>query len=100
MRLRWSLRALEQAEAALDYIAEDRPQAAADWLSGLFEWTRMLETLPLQGRVVPEAHRDDLRELIYGSYRIVYRVRGDVVSVLLVHHSRQDFDAGEVDPSE
>ena len=60
----------------------------------------MLKTLPLQGRVVPEARRDDLRELIYGAYRIVYRVRSEVVSVLLVHHSRQDFDPGEVEPPE
>jgi plasmid stabilization system protein ParE len=27
--IQWSLRALEQAEAAVDYIAEDRPQSAA-----------------------------------------------------------------------
>ena len=98
MKLQWSLRALEQAEAALDYIAKDRPQAAAAWLSGLFERVRMLETLALQGRVVPEANRDDLRELIYGAYRIVYRIRGEVVSVLLVHHARQNFDARNVDP--
>jgi toxin ParE1/3/4 len=100
VKVQWSPRALEQAETAFDYIAEDRPLAAGDWLRGLFERTQKLRAFPLQGRLVPEAQRADLREVIYGSYRIVYRVRDGLVAVLLVHHSRQEFDPEDAGDSE
>lgn len=88
MKLHWSPRALGQVEAAFDFIADDRPQAAAEWLNALFERVRLLREFSTQGRYLPEAKRDDLRELIYGSYRIVYRVDPEDVIILLVHHAR------------
>jgi len=98
VKLHWSPRAVGQAEAAFDFIADERPQAAAEWLDGLFERVRTLREFPTQGRRVPEARRDDLRELIYGSYRIVYRVDPEDVIILLVHHARMPMaaDDGEV----
>jgi len=96
----WSPQALAQAEAAFDFIASDRPQAAGEWLHGLFERVRSLREFPTQGRHVPEAGRGDLRELIYGSYRIVYRVDPADVIVLLVHHVRMPMDAGRLEVPE
>jgi plasmid stabilization system protein ParE len=88
VRIEWSLRALEQAEAAFDYIADDRPQSAAEWLSGLFERVGLLREFPKQGHEVPEARRDDLREVLYDQYRIVYRIEPSRIAVLLVQHGR------------
>ena len=45
-----------------------------------------LTDFPRSGRVVPEFERSDIRELIVQSYRIVYRVRGEDVEILTVHH--------------
>ena len=42
---------------------------------------------PEEGRVVPEFSRSDLRELIRGSYRIVYHVEADYVSIVTVFHT-------------
>ena len=88
MTIHWSPRALEQAETAFDRIAEDRPQGAAEWLHGLFERVDLLREFPKQGRHLHEIARSDLRELIYETHRIVYRVDPDGVVVLLVHPSR------------
>ena len=41
------------------------------------------------------AKRDDLRELIYGSCRIVYRVDPEDVVILLVHDARMPMVADE-----
>ena len=41
------------------------------------------------GRCVPEITRKDIRELIYGNYRVIYRIDKDVISILTVRHSRQ-----------
>jgi toxin ParE1/3/4 len=96
VRVDWSPRALEQAEAAFDYIAADRPHAAADWLSGLFERVDLLLEFPLQGRHVPEADRAEVRELIYEGYRIVYRVDVDRMIVLLLQSDRRPMNADEL----
>jgi toxin ParE1/3/4 len=97
VKLEWSPIALEQAEEALDYIGDDRPEAAVRWLDGLFERVARLAEFPHQGRVVPEARREDLRELIYGSYRVIYRVREDAIAVILVRHTRMDLSASDLD---
>jgi plasmid stabilization system protein ParE len=38
---------------------------------------------------VPELPRSDLRELVEGNYRIVYRVRGRVVEVITVFEAHR-----------
>ncbi|TVQ22603.1 MAG: type II toxin-antitoxin system RelE/ParE family toxin [Spirochaetaceae bacterium] len=47
---------------------------------------------------MPELHRDDLREMLHGNYRIVYRLLDDVVEILTVHHSARVFDPAVIDP--
>jgi plasmid stabilization system protein ParE len=101
VRIQWSPRALEQAETAFDHIAEDRPQAAQDWLFGLFERVELLLQFPEQGRTVPEADREDLREVIYEErHRVVYRVDPDWIHVLLVHPSPIPMSPEELDDLE
>ncbi|HET7450028.1 MAG TPA: type II toxin-antitoxin system RelE/ParE family toxin [Gaiellaceae bacterium] len=45
---------------------------------------------PESGRVVPEVGAPDVRELIEWPYRLVYRVRPEVIEVVAVIHGRQD----------
>jgi plasmid stabilization system protein ParE len=42
------------------------------------------------GRVVPEAQGTEIREIRYRSYRIIYRVAGELVEVLAVIHGSRD----------
>ena len=48
------------------------------------------------GRVVPELGLQDLREILVGSYRVIYRVREDEVHVLTVHHGARLLDATKI----
>ena len=57
------------------FIAKDNPQAAARFGAKLIESVRKLATFPRLGRVVPEKNDDDVREIIFKSYRIFYRVK-------------------------
>ena len=101
MKIQWSPRALEQAETAFDYIAEDRPRAGEGWLAGLFERVELLLQFPDQGREVPEVGRADLREVIYEErHRIVYRVVSDWIRILLVHPSPVPLSPEELDTLE
>ena len=46
-----------------------------------------LATLPERGRVVPELGQPGIREIIFKSYRIVYRVRAGLVEVIRFWHT-------------
>lgn len=46
-------------------------------------------TFPSSGRRVPDYRRDDVRELIEGNYRIVYRILPAQIDVLAVMHLAQ-----------
>ena len=42
------------------------------------------------GRVVPEYDREDLRELIFHNYRIIYKVEPERVAIATIVHASRD----------
>jgi plasmid stabilization system protein ParE len=92
--LRWTLQAVEDLEAIRAYVARDSEHYAALLVERLFAAVDRLGGLPESGRMVPEFQRTDLRELIVGSYRIVYRLGDDSVAVLTVFHGARLFPEG------
>lgn len=50
----------------------------------LIQSVDLLRDHPQAGRMVPELNRSEIRELIRGSYRIVYRIRGEAIEILTV----------------
>ena len=91
MKIVWSPLALKRVQEIAAYIAMDKPSAAEDWIRGLFKAVAKLVRYPEIGRIVPEVQRADIREIVYKSYRAVYRQDGDI-SVLTVIHGRQLLD--------
>jgi plasmid stabilization system protein ParE len=89
MKLVWSPIALNQAEEIANFISDDNPYAAEKWLSGLFVAAERLADYPESGRYVPEIRRPEIREIGYGEYRIIYRVRTETVALLTVRHGRR-----------
>jgi toxin ParE1/3/4 len=90
VKLIWSPLALERVVEIGEYIAREHPRAAADVVDGIFASTQRLERHPASGRRVPESERTDLREVIHGNYRVIYRVEPDRLVVLTVRHARQE----------
>jgi plasmid stabilization system protein ParE len=60
-----------------DYIAADSDFHAAEFIASIVGSAERLTAFPRIGRVVPEAHSENVRELIYRSYRIIYRSVGE-----------------------
>ena len=85
MRVDWTDLALDRADEIAQHIAEDDREAAVRGMVGLFDAADRLSDFPESGRMVPELEQRDVRELVYGAYRVFYRV-GDAVSVLSVRH--------------
>ena len=98
MKIIWSPLAIERVSEIGQYIAQDNPTAAESWIEAIFDKVGQLEFMPEVGRIVPEIHQNDFRELLYGNYRIIYRVGGEQVSILTVRHGRQILPIEEIQP--
>ena len=96
MRIVWSPLAVERAIEAARYIALDNTPAAQSWIEGLFVRVERLSRFPQSGRLVPELRRVDVREIIHGSYRVIYRTEKARLVVLTIRHARRLLDPGEL----
>jgi plasmid stabilization system protein ParE len=90
MRVEWTELASGMLDEAMAYIAQDRPETAIEWLEAILDAASSLADFPEQGRVAPEANREDVRELILAPYRLIYRLEADAVYIALVTHSRRE----------
>ena len=98
MRVEWTEPALDDLTGIRDYIAEDSPENAHRFIERLFDAAEQLTDLPERGRQVPEAKREDVRELIFQSYRIIYRLKPQQVDILTVIHGSRDLNRLAVKP--
>jgi plasmid stabilization system protein ParE len=98
MRVHWTARAEARLDAIHAYIAQDNPAAASRVTARVLRRSRQIATFPNSGRRVPDYTRDDVRELIEGNYRIIYRLLTDRVDVVAVMHCAQllPADLGEL----
>jgi toxin ParE1/3/4 len=69
-----SLDALSDLERIVAYIALDDVVAAERVGNQLLDAALSLTSFPERGRVVPEFLRPQLREIVFRSYRIIYRM--------------------------
>ena len=93
MKWKLSLRAQADLRRIGYYIARDNPRAAAAWVRKLQVRVRLAGRSPGLGRRVPEVERDDVREAIVGTYRIVYIIRAKIVEIVTIfegHHPLPD----------
>ncbi len=87
-KVKWTNVALNDLRAIYDYVAHDSPKYADRLVDKIIEKVDVLEKHPKIGRKVPEFDNDLIRELIEGSYRIIYRVESEEnVGIARVHHA-------------
>jgi len=88
LKIVWSPLALEKLEASAKFIALDKPSAADKWVNDIFDRIDLLGSQPELGREVPELLGSNYREVIFGSYRIIYKVENEI-KILTLRNSRQ-----------
>lgn len=79
--LTWSPRAIADLEEICGYIAKESEHYAALFAQRVLALAETIAEFPLAGRVIPEYQSNHLRERIFQNYRIVYRVKGDVLKL-------------------
>lgn len=96
MKIIWSPLAIDRASEIVGYIAQDKPSAAEKWIDTVFSKVEQLKSSPEIGGIVPEIKNDQFRELIYGNYRIIYRVEKKRISILTIRHGKQILPIREI----
>lgn len=95
-QIKWTPQSLDDIEAIANFIARDSSYYARMFTTKGFEVVDRLELFPESGRIVPELNRKEIREIIFGDYRIIYRIRDDLVEILTVYHSAMLFDVSKI----
>ena len=89
VKVYWTDTAMENLEAIHAYIAQNSPQYANQVVDSIISRSEQLANFPLSGRILPEVGRKEIRELIEGSYRIIYYVKPEQIDILAVIHGSQ-----------
>ena len=90
VEIKWTDFAIENLNDIGDYIEKDSFKYAEIVVNYLFDSVEILEQHPLAGRMVSEFNDTNIRELIRGSYRIVYKILNENrIDILTIHHSAQ-----------
>jgi addiction module RelE/StbE family toxin len=90
VEVKWTAQALIDLDDIGNYISKDSARYADITVQKLFYSTEILERQPFAGQISPEFYRDDIRELVRGNYRIVYRiVDNGLIDIMTVHHCKR-----------
>jgi plasmid stabilization system protein ParE len=82
-----------------DSIAQASRQRAVKWFREIDRQTRTLSRAPKRCPVIPESVEigREYRHLIYGNYRTIFRIEGEVVYILRVLHGARLLDSSALE---
>lgn len=89
----WSPRSVADLEEIRAYIEADAPAWADLTVRRLVAAVERLRQFPDSGRMVPERQSPELREVVSGKFRIVYRRRSGTVEIATVFRGSREFSA-------
>jgi addiction module RelE/StbE family toxin len=78
----------------IEYLLARSPSGAANVVAAVIEGVEGIEEYPFKGR---QGRWRGTRELVIARYPyiVAYRVRVDVIEILYVHHTRQQWPEGQ-----
>ncbi len=90
MTIEWTRSAVRDVRNLRNYIAQDSEAYAERFVQKIIEAVEKASAFPRIGRKVPEADEEDIREVLFGNYRIFYRIEESRILVLMVIHGARD----------
>jgi plasmid stabilization system protein ParE len=89
----WTEAAADDLDEAASFINRDSPYYAAAFVREVKQAAKSLQFFSERGRVVPEGHREDVREIFIKSYRLIYLVTQARVFILAFVHGARDLQS-------
>ncbi|MCC5620225.1 type II toxin-antitoxin system RelE/ParE family toxin [Nostoc sp. CHAB 5715] len=75
MKVFWTETAVNHLSSIYTYIFQNSPHYAQRLVERLTQRSEQIAQFPLSGRIVPEFETKQIREVIEGSYRIIYYMK-------------------------
>jgi toxin ParE1/3/4 len=92
VRINWTDQAVFDLKEIKYFISKDSKYYAQKTIEKLRFRTQILKEFPESGRIIPEIENPNFRELIEGSYRIMYKIVDlHRIDILTVFHTSRDF---------
>jgi plasmid stabilization system protein ParE len=71
----------EKLNHQMDYIARDKPRAARKFKTDILQRIKEIPQMPYKNRKSIYFDRDDIRDLIYKGYTVVYKINKNEDSI-------------------
>ena len=84
MRLKISKSFKDKLNDQVEFIAKDKPSAARKFKSEIVQRIKEIPQMPYKNRKSIFFDREDIRDLIYKGYIVVYKIRGKKLLKYLV----------------
>lgn len=88
----WSPEAIEDVDAIAMYITRDSVFYAGAVVAKILAVSRSIPEQPLIGRIVPEIGDENVRERFIYSYRLVYKIQQNKITIAAVIHGKRLLD--------
>jgi plasmid stabilization system protein ParE len=89
----WTREAADWLQSIHDYIAKDSPRAALKVVRGLYDKIQLLCKHPRLGQRYERIVDREVREILYGHYRIAYLVKTEQrIEILGIFHAAMEID--------
>lgn len=87
----WTDESRKWLRRIFDYISEDSRENAYKVIAGIIERTEILCSFPEIGQILTDWTDLEIRMILYGHYRMVYRIRSsERIDILGVYHAALD----------
>ncbi|PIY34698.1 MAG: type II toxin-antitoxin system RelE/ParE family toxin [Bacteroidetes bacterium CG_4_10_14_3_um_filter_42_6] len=91
VRVNWTFQAKDDLKSIAEYISRDSKRYAKLQVLRIRNKTSLLKSQTHLSKIVSEIDRENIRELIEGRYRIIYKiVSRNQIDILTIHHTARD----------
>jgi len=89
----WTASAVNDLDSVAEFIAKDSRFYAITVVRKARDLARSLSVVAQRGRIVPESHSADIREVFLWHYRLIYKVTPERVYILAFIHGARDLSS-------
>ncbi|MBY9005911.1 MAG: type II toxin-antitoxin system RelE/ParE family toxin [Candidatus Lokiarchaeota archaeon] len=86
VEIRWALIASDDYDSIIRYYEKTAPKFAQNLAKKIIYIVENLIQFPKMGRIVPELENEEIREVIYRNFRIIYRLKENVLEITRIIH--------------
>ena len=98
VQIKWTDQAVSDLKEIAIYISRDSKKYAKIQVQRIKKRTLILKSNPYSGQILTLLNQADIRQLVIGSYIIIYKILGDTtIDILTVHHSSRELESRKLE---